>query len=71
MGAMQSLVGKIDPIVRAGGAVTLFKLHDPRYRDGKQQRDFVYVKDCVAVVRWQLRDPIVTDAHRKQTAGLG
>jgi ADP-L-glycero-D-manno-heptose 6-epimerase len=59
-GAMQSLVSKIDPIVRAGGTVTLFKSHDPRYRDGEQLRDFVYVKDCVAVVRWLLGDPDVS-----------
>jgi ADP-L-glycero-D-manno-heptose 6-epimerase len=59
-GAMQSLVSKIDPIVRAGGAVTLFKSHDPRYRDGEQLRDFVYVKDCVAVVRWLLGNPAVS-----------
>ncbi len=59
-GAMQSLVSKIDPIVRAGGTVTLFKSYDPRYRDGEQLRDFVYVKDCVAVVSWLLRNPIVS-----------
>jgi ADP-L-glycero-D-manno-heptose 6-epimerase len=59
-GAMQSLVSKIEPIVRAGGAVNLFKSHDPRYRDGEQLRDFVYVKDCVAVVRWVLGNPVVS-----------
>jgi ADP-L-glycero-D-manno-heptose 6-epimerase len=59
-GAMQSLVSKIDPIVRAGRTVTLFKSHDPRYRDGEQLRDFVYVKDCVEVVRWLLDSPAVS-----------
>jgi ADP-L-glycero-D-manno-heptose 6-epimerase len=59
-GAMQSLVSKIDPIVRAGGTVTLFKSHDPRYRDGEQLRDFIYVKDCVTVVRWLLGNPVVS-----------
>jgi ADP-L-glycero-D-manno-heptose 6-epimerase len=59
-GAMQSLVSKIDPIVRAGRTITLFKSHDPRYRDGEQLRDFVYVKDCVAVVRWLLDSPAVS-----------
>ena len=49
-GVMQSLVSKIFPAVRAGEPVTLFKSHDPRYPDGGQLRDFVYVKDCVAVV---------------------
>ena len=54
---MQSLVSKIHPAVTAGEPVTLFKSHDPGYRDGGQLRDFVYVKDCVAVVSWLLRAP--------------
>ena len=61
-GDMQSLVSKIHPAVTAGEPVTLFKSHDPGYRDGGQLRDFVYVKDCVAVVSWLLRAP--------QTSGL-
>jgi ADP-L-glycero-D-manno-heptose 6-epimerase len=59
-GAMQSLVSKFEPIVRAAETVTLFKSHDPRYRDGEQLRDFVYVKDCVAVVSWLLHNPAVS-----------
>src|SRR5262249_20235840 len=38
-------------------AVTLFKSHDPAYEDGGQLRDFIYVGDCVAVVRWLLETP--------------
>jgi ADP-L-glycero-D-manno-heptose 6-epimerase len=56
-GFMQSLVSKIFPAVKAGETITLFKSHDPNYPDGGQQRDFIYVKDCVAVVRWLLRHP--------------
>src|SRR3984893_6776306 len=56
-GVMQSLVSKIHPAVRRGEPVTLFKSHDPRYPDGGQLRDFIYVKDCVVVVRWLLQDP--------------
>jgi len=56
-GVMQSLVSKIFPAVKAGETVTLFKSHDPRYPDGGQQRDFIYVKDCVAVVSWLLEHP--------------
>jgi ADP-L-glycero-D-manno-heptose 6-epimerase len=59
-GEMQSVVSKIYPIVKAGGAVTLFKSHDHRYRDGGQLRDFVYVKDCVASVEWLLHNPIAS-----------
>ena len=59
-GAMQSLVSKLAPIIKQGGTVRLFKSHDPRYRDGEQLRDFVYVKDCVAVVKWLLGNPTVS-----------
>jgi ADP-L-glycero-D-manno-heptose 6-epimerase len=56
-GVMQSLVSKTFPAVKAGDAVALFKSHDPRYPDGGQLRDFIYVKDCVAVVSWLLGHP--------------
>jgi ADP-L-glycero-D-manno-heptose 6-epimerase len=59
-GHMQSLVSKIYPVVRAGGIVELFRSHNPRYRDGGQLRDFVYVKDCVAAVIWLLQNPGVS-----------
>jgi ADP-L-glycero-D-manno-heptose 6-epimerase len=56
-GVMQSLVTKIFPTVKAGGTVTLFRSHDPGYPDGGQLRDFIYVRDCVAVVCWLLGHP--------------
>src|SRR6516165_6060847 len=59
-GDMQSVVSKVCPIIEAGDTVTLFRSHDPNYRDGGQLRDFVYVKDCVATVGWLLRNPKVT-----------
>ncbi len=49
-GPMQSMVSKLLPVISAGEPVTLFRSHNPRYPDGGQLRDFVYVKDCVAVV---------------------
>jgi ADP-L-glycero-D-manno-heptose 6-epimerase len=58
-GEMQSLVGKVYPVVKAGGTVELFKSHNPDYRDGGQLRDFIYVKDCVATVSWLLRNPMI------------
>src|SRR5713101_8115912 len=57
-GDMQSVVSKIYPVVRAGSAVTLFKSHRSDYPDVGQLRDFVYVKDCVAIVGWLLRNPM-------------
>src|SRR6516162_4826684 len=60
-GVMQSVVSKVYPTVKAGETVDLFKSHDPRYRDGGQLRDFVYVKDCIAAVRWLLQNATVGD----------
>jgi ADP-L-glycero-D-manno-heptose 6-epimerase len=56
-GAMRSIASKVLPIVAAGRPVELFKSCDPAYPDGGQLRDFVYVADCVAVVRWLLANP--------------
>jgi ADP-L-glycero-D-manno-heptose 6-epimerase len=54
------VIGKVCPIIEAGGTVILFKSHNPAYRDGGQLRDFIYVKDCVATVAWLLQNPKVT-----------
>jgi ADP-L-glycero-D-manno-heptose 6-epimerase len=56
-GAMQSIASKILPVVAARRPVELFKSYDPAYPDGGQKRDFVYVRDCVAVVRWLFANP--------------
>ena len=46
---MRSLVCKAYEQILATGKVQLFKSHRPDYHDGEQQRDFVYVKDAVAM----------------------
>jgi ADP-L-glycero-D-manno-heptose 6-epimerase len=46
---MRSLVHKAYGQILETGAVKLFKSHRPEYRDGEQQRDFLYVKDAVAM----------------------
>lgn len=48
-GEMRSLVDKAFHQIRATGAVELFRSHRPEYRDGEQQRDFLYVKDAAAM----------------------
>ncbi len=40
--------------IRETGQIKLFQSHNPRYADGAQERDFVYVKDVCAVVLWFL-----------------
>jgi ADP-L-glycero-D-manno-heptose 6-epimerase len=56
-GEMQSLVAKNTARVAAGEAVRLFRSHRPDFADGAQLRDFVYVKDCCAVMTWLLGRP--------------
>ncbi len=48
-GEMRSLVSKAYEQILETGKVRLFKSHRPDYRDGEQVRDFVYVKDAVAM----------------------
>jgi ADP-L-glycero-D-manno-heptose 6-epimerase len=48
-GDMRSLVHKSFGQVRETGAIRLFKSHRSDYRDGEQKRDFLYVKDAVAM----------------------
>jgi ADP-L-glycero-D-manno-heptose 6-epimerase len=49
-GGMRSVVCKAVPDIASTGTLTLFKSHRPDYADGEQCRDFIYVKDCVAVM---------------------
>jgi ADP-L-glycero-D-manno-heptose 6-epimerase len=46
-GDMRSIVCKAYAQIRDTGTVRLFKSYRPEFRDGEQQRDFIYVKDAV------------------------
>lgn len=48
-GDMRSVVAKAFDQIVAGGTVKLFRSHRPEFRDGEQRRDFIYVKDAVAM----------------------
>jgi ADP-L-glycero-D-manno-heptose 6-epimerase len=48
-GDMRSVVAKAYEQITADGAVKLFESYRPGIRDGEQTRDFLYVKDAVAV----------------------
>jgi ADP-L-glycero-D-manno-heptose 6-epimerase len=48
-GDMRSLVHKSTVQVQAEKLIRLFKSYRPDFRDGEQQRDFLYVKDAVAM----------------------
>jgi ADP-L-glycero-D-manno-heptose 6-epimerase len=52
--AMASVLSKVFEGAKAGQPVRLFKSHREGIADGEQRRDFIYVDDVVAVLRWLL-----------------
>lgn len=58
-GSMASMVFHGFNQIMADGEIRLFRSCNPEYEDGKQLRDFVYVKDICAVVMWMLNHPHV------------
>lgn len=59
-GAQRSVVHQLYPKAVAGEPAILFRSHNPDYPDGGQQRDFIWVGDCVDVMLWLLDHPEVT-----------
>ena len=53
-GHMASVLAKVFDEAKAGKPVKLFKSHREGIADGDQRRDFIYVDDAVAVLRWLL-----------------
>lgn len=56
-GEMRSLVNKAYDQILASGSLRLFKSHHPHYPDGGQKRDFLYVKDAVAMTLYLAEAP--------------
>jgi ADP-L-glycero-D-manno-heptose 6-epimerase len=53
-GHMASVLSKVFAGAKAGEKVKLFKSHRDGIGDGEQRRDFIYIDDVVAVLRWLL-----------------
>ena len=53
-GRMASVVFHTVRQIKATGGMKLFRSHRPDFKDGEQSRDFIYVKDVVAVLQWFL-----------------
>jgi ADP-L-glycero-D-manno-heptose 6-epimerase len=51
-GHMQSVLAKVFDGAKAGKPVRLFKSYRAGIADGEQRRDFIFVDDAVAVLRW-------------------
>lgn len=55
-GGQKSVIAHIFPNVKNNEETLLFKSYNPRYKDGEQLRDFVWVGDIVAVILWMLEN---------------
>lgn len=60
-GRMASVIMHAFNQIEQTGGMKLFRSHNPAYKDGEQQRDFVYVKDVVEVCYFLMH-------HRKDPA---
>ena len=58
-GEMRSVIAKAYDKVVSEGKISLFKSYNPKYKDGEQQRDFIYVKDSVDIVMYFFEHPEV------------
>ncbi|OAN50657.1 ADP-L-glycero-D-mannoheptose-6-epimerase [Paramagnetospirillum marisnigri] len=66
-GGQQSVVAQVHPHAVEGAAYQLFKSHNPKYPDGGQLRDFIWVGDVVDVVMWLLDHPNVSGVYNVGT----
>lgn len=55
-GRMASVIWHAYNQIRATEKMKLFRSHHPDFKDGEQQRDFVFVKDVVNVMYWLMHD---------------
>lgn len=57
-GHMSSMIYKMVPKILSEGKIELFKSNDAKFKDGDQVRDFLYVKDAVAMTELFLENDL-------------
>lgn len=55
-GRMASVVFHAYQQIKDRGYIRLFRSHNPKYKDGEQLRDFIYVKDLLDVCVWLMEN---------------
>ena len=68
-GSQASVAYHLHRQVTAGEPARLFQSHRPDIPDGGQQRDFVWIGDCVAVVDWLLQGRAPNGVYNLGTGG--
>ena len=59
-GRMQSVISQLYPRAVQGDPAVLFRSHNPKFQDGGQLRDFVWVGDCVDMILWLVAHPDIS-----------
>jgi len=68
-GRMASVIYHSYNQIKKDGVVKLFKSHRIDFKDGKQLRDFIYVKDVIKVIYWAMQS-MVDGAWNPKKNGL-
>jgi len=66
-GRMASVVFHAFNQIRESGSMRLFRSHHPRYTDGGQLRDFIYVKDVVDVLTFLMENRVESGIYNLGT----
>jgi len=66
-GSMASVVFHTYNQINESGGMKLFRSHNPKYKDGEQLRDFVYVDDVVDVCIWMFENKPVSGIYNVGT----
>ncbi len=67
-GEMRSKVLKAYEEIKKTGRIKLFRSYNPKFRDGEQKRDFIYIKDAVEIVMFLIKNE---RAHGIYNVGTG
>ncbi len=59
-GGQRSVAHALFEQIQTGQKARLFKATDPKYEDGCQLRDFVWVDDCVDLMLWLYQNPNIS-----------
>jgi len=68
-GGQESLVVQLHRQISETGKARLFRSHHPDYPDGGQERDFVWVGDCVDIMLWLYDNSAVNGLFNVGTGG--
>ncbi|NKB56175.1 MAG: ADP-glyceromanno-heptose 6-epimerase [Alphaproteobacteria bacterium] len=66
-GGQESLVVQLYRQIREAGRARLFRSHNPDYADGGQERDFIWVGDCVNIMLWLYDNPQIDGIYNAGT----